>query len=413
VPGGVFLQVAVDSRSHFAYVGSAEAGVNDTEVINTRTGAAVTRTVPSYSTSIAVDQASGLTYVPGYMTGDVTIMKGSSVVKTIHLAAGAQPFDSTIDPATGLVYVDDGHLYPNSQSRVWVLKGEKVVKSINVGPGVSGGAVDPTDGDVYVLVPGHDTVTVIRGFKVINTIDVNAANSTTLYPIAVGVDPTRHLAYVLDQGGVTILHGTTLKTTVTDGDTLEDPYTITVDPVNHYAYIGTNFNSDSVTILDGAHIKTTVSIGDLPGNPAYDPTNGLVIFPAALAPQITVFDGLHIVKSLTLTPFEAGAADVDTTNGRVFVSGYRQDQIVELQTPGQGQITITRPAHGHYLKGAKVHVKFACKAGLDNTVTSCTASTADGHLLPTSTIGTHHFTVRLRAAYGPPITETITYTVKQ
>jgi DNA-binding beta-propeller fold protein YncE len=414
VPGAFFLPVAVDSRSHTAYIGSDSSAINDTEVINTRTGAAVTKTVPSFSSSIAIDQASGLAYVPDYVAGDVTVMKGSSVVKKIHLATGALPFAATIDPVTGLVYIDDDHIYSNSKCRVWVLKGEKVVTSINVGTDPSSGAVDPTDGDVYILQPSQDTVTIIRGTKVINTVDVNS-NPTTIEPKAVDVDPTRHLAYVVDQGGFSILHGAKLQTTVTDGDTLADPYSIVVDPANHYAYIGTAFNDDSVTILDGAHVKTTVAIGELPGTPVYDPANGLVTFPSELAPQISVFRGLHVVKSVSLTvnPVQAGAVGVDTSDGRLYASGFHQDLIAELQTPAPGAITVTRPTHGRYPKGAKVHVKFACTAGRDNNVTSCTGSSANGHLLATSTLGTHHFTVKLRAAYGPTITKSVTYTVRK
>jgi DNA-binding beta-propeller fold protein YncE len=412
VSGAEFDAVGVNSKTHLAYVISRPGSANDTEIINTRTGAAVTRTFPVYSSSIAIDQATGLVYFPGYSAGNVTVMKGTSVVKTIHLAKGATPYDATIDPVTGLVYVDDGHVYNNGKCKVWVLKGKKVVTSITVTTDPSGGAVDPTDGDVYIVNSGADTVTVIRGTKVINTIDVNS-NPTTVYPIAVGVDPTRHLAYVLDQGGVTILHGATLKTTVTDGEVLEDPSSLVVDPVNHFAYIGTGYSDNSVTILDGAHVKTTLSIGALPGSPVYDPTNGLVIFPAADAPQVSVLDGLNVLKSLTLTPTEGLAAGVDTSNGRVFVSGYYQDVIAELQTPGPGKITITRPTHGHYTKGAKVHVKFACTKGKDNSVTSCAATTANGQLLPTSTTGKHHFTVKLHAAYGPAIKKTITYKVKK
>jgi DNA-binding beta-propeller fold protein YncE len=413
VPGAAFSGVAVDSRSHLAYVINRPGSANDTEVINTRTGASVTRTFPVYSSTIAVDQATGLAYFPGYSTGAVTVLKAASVVKTIHLAAGALPFDATVDPTTGMVYVDDDNVYANGKSKVWVIKGKKVVTSIVVGVEPQGGAVDPTDGDVYIVEPSRDLVTVIRGTKVIKTINVNS-DPSTINPTEVAVDPTRHLAYVLDDGGVTLLHGTTLKTTVTDGNTLEDPVSIAVDPANHLAYIGTTaVDQNTVAILDGATVKKTRTIGPVPGSPVYDPTNGLVIFPAADAPQISVFDGLSIIKTLTLTPTEGSVAGVDTSNGRVFVSGYNQDVVAELQTPGPGRITITRPTRGHYLKGAKVHVKFACTKGKDNTITSCTATTANGHLLPTSTTGKHHFTVKLRAAYGPAIKKTITFKVKK
>jgi hypothetical protein len=256
---------------------------------------------------------------------------------------------------------------------------------------------------------------VIRGTKVINTIDVSS-NPTTIEPVAVGVDPTRHLAYVLDDGGISILHGSTLQTTVANNPVLELPDTIAVDPVSHLAYIGTTYRSGSVSILEGATVKKTVQIGEVAGLPVFDPSNGLVIFPAGLAPQITVFDGLTDVQSLTPTPtvFEA-AANVDTSNGHVYVSGYSTDAdtFTELQAPTADTLTITRPTHRHYARGAKVRVTFSCSPGTHNVVLSCVGSTANGHLLPTTKLGSHRFTVRLASRYGPTTTKTVTYVVRK
>lgn len=380
-------------------------------MINTRTGAPTDLTVQVQAVTIAADDTTGLAYLPDYAGAKVTVMKGISIVKTIHLAAGAQPAYVTIDPATGLVYVDDGHLYPDGKSKIWVIKGTKVITSIPVALDPTGGAVDPRDGDFYVPEPGADTVTVIRGTKVLNRIDVNS-NPTTVDPTAVGVDPTRHLAYVLDEGGVSILHGATLAHTVTaPQERLEDPESIAVDPANHLAYIGTDFNSGSVTILDGTSVKSTVTVGELPGSPVYDPTNGLVIFPSADGPQISVFRGLKDIQGITLTAVAPAVAGVDTGNGRAFIGGYFSDSITELQTPAPGAIVVKRPTHRHYTKGAFVRVKFSCKAGQRNPVISCLASTADGHLLPTNTLGPHHFTVRLHSTYGPVIDKKVTYRV--
>jgi DNA-binding beta-propeller fold protein YncE len=412
VTGGDFHVVAVDTGTHFAYVGSGGPSVDHTEAINTRTGAITDLDVPSYSGSIAVDEATGLVYVPGYQSGDVTVLKDAAIVKTIHLATGATPYDATIDPVTGLVYVDDGHLYADGKARVTIIKGTKVVKSIPALPDPTGGAVDPTDGDVYILSPSGDSVQVFRGKKIINTVDVNTHGST-IDPKAVAVDPTRHLAYVVDQGGITIMHGSTVQHTVTDGNTLELADSIAVDPANHLAYLGNNVDSGSVTILDGPTVETTVQVGQVTGTPVYDPTNGLVMVPSGNAPQITVFQGLNVVQSLTLSPFEGSELGVDSSNGRAFISGYAADNITELQAPAPGSITIKRPTHRHYVQHTKVHVKFTCKAGVRNTMTSCTATTANGHLLATSTLGVHHFTVKLRSEYGPTITKTVSYRVKK
>jgi YVTN family beta-propeller protein len=398
VPGATFNVVAVDSRTHLAYIANGTPSGTLSEVINTQTGHSTTLHTPVWTQSIAIDQSTGLVYLPDYNTNNVTVMKGTTVVKTIHLAKESRPFDATINPVTRLVYVDEEGI-----SKVAVIKGTKVDGSITVQSEPMSGAVDTSNGDVYIPNFGSDSVSVIRNKTVLKTIPVGQE------PEDVAVDPSRHLAYVTSQGSesISILHGSSLQHTVNLGGQLT--FGVAVDPVTHFAYIGGYFGA--LTILDGPNVKLATTIGELPLVPVYDPTNGLVIFPAEDAPQITVFQGINVLQTFTGNPIEAGYAGVDTSNGRAFVSGYHGDSVVELQTPAPGSITITRPTHQHYRKGSTVRVKFSCTAGADNTVTHCTGTTATGHLLSTSALGTHHFTVVLRAAFGPAIKKTVTYHV--
>jgi YVTN family beta-propeller protein len=397
VLGDDVFAVAVDSVSHLAYVGG-DAGTHHTEVIDTRTGARTDLNLASADDSIAVNEATGLVYIPDEVSGTVAVLNRTSVVNTITLPAGSETYDATIDSATGLVYVDEF-----GRSAVAVIKGTTLVKTITVGKGPEGGAVDPGTGDVYIPNAGDGTVSVIRGKTVINTVTVGTG------PDFVAVDPTRHLAYVANEGAgtVSILHGSTLQHTVTVGD---EPDGIAVDPATHLAYVG-NFGSSSVSILDGKTVKATIPVGDAPYIPAFDPTNGLVVFPSAGSSAIAVFAGTKLVQRRTTAQAGNAVAGVDTSNGRTYVTSEGGDAITALQTPTLGTITIKRPTHRHYRRGAKVYVKFSCKRGTNNTVTSCKGSTGNGHRLSTTKTGVHHFTVTLHQAYGGKIKKKITYHV--
>jgi DNA-binding beta-propeller fold protein YncE len=396
VPGGSFYAVAVDPVRHLAYVASGAAPDGHTEVVDTRTGATTDLALPSNNASMAINEKTGLVYIPDTASGTVAVLRGASVVTTITLPVGSQPGDATIDPVTGRVYVDEF-----KATAVAVIKGTAVVTTITVGKSPAGGAVDPSTGDVYIPNAGDDTVSVIRGTAVVKTVKVGSA------PDFVAVDPSSRLAYVanIDGDTVSILHGTKLLHTTKVGD---DPDTIVVDPRTQLAYVE-NLGSSSVSILHGLTVKATIKLVTEPNPQALDVSDGLVIVPTNLT-HVVVLSGTKKVQTLNTPKVQSWFAGVDTRNGRVVLSSYA-GVITVLQLPTPGKVTITRPTHRHYTVGAKVHVRFRCSHGTNNTVTSCKGSTANRHRLPTGTEGVHHFVVKLTQAYGPTIRKTITYRV--
>jgi DNA-binding beta-propeller fold protein YncE len=396
VSGGSFLAVAVDPIRHRAYLSSGSQATGKTEIVNTRTGKATDVLVPSGDDSIAINEASGLVYVPDSPSGTVTVLHGTSVVTTITLPAGSEPRDATIDPVTGRVYIDEFNA-----AAVAVIKGTDLVTAITVGKSPAGGAVDPTTGDVYIPNAGSDTVSVIHGTSVIKTVKAGSA------PDYVAVDPTRHLAYVanIDGDTVSILRGTRLQHTTRVGD---DPADIVVDPRTQLAYVE-NLGSTSVSILHGQRLKATIKLKTTPNPEALDTADGLVIVPTNL-PHVLVLSGTKKVQTLSTPNVDSWFAGTDNRNGRAVLSSFG-GVITVLQLPTPGTIRITRPTHRHYVESAKVHVGFRCTHGTNNAVQSCTGSTADHRLLRTNTIGVHHFTVRLGQTYGPSVKKTITYRV--
>jgi YVTN family beta-propeller protein len=395
--GGLYA-VGVDPVHHWAYVAGNQGA---TEAIDTRTDKSTLLEQATETDSIAVDDTSGLAYLPVGPFDDVAVAKGATIVSTVMLPVGSDPFDATIDPATGLVYVDDF-----KTARVSIIKGTKLLTSIKVGNGPSGGAVDPSNGNVYVANSGDDTVSVINGEKVVKTVKVAAG------PGYVAVDPIRHLAYVADTGTdkVSILHVRTLQHTVTVGTS---PQSIGVNPVSGLAYVA-NFNGDSVSILDDQTVKATVGVSE-PGVPLFDPTNDLMLLPSEGSPALNVYSGTKRVERLSTTLVMTGFGAVDVSNGHAFVTGSTTstpgNTVFELQLPTPNRLSVTRPTHRHYKQGAKVLAKFACKPGTNNVVTLCKGSSKNGRRLPTSKLGVHDFTVTMRSAYGPSIKKKISYRV--
>jgi YVTN family beta-propeller protein len=396
VVGGSFGVIAVDQTTHLAYVSNDSLSTPLTEVINTKTGAHTDLTVNDYAANIAIDATTGLVYLPDSFTDTVVVLKGTAVLNTVHLAAGSQPFAVTINPTTGLVYVED------AAGKVAILKGSTLLKTITVGAGPLIGAVDPGTGDVYIPNSGSDTLSVIKGQKVINTV------KTGKYPDMVAVDPARHLAYVanLTSGTVSVLHGSTLQGTAKVGT---QPTGIAVDPVTHLAYVG-NIGSSNVSILDGTTVKATVKVGPKPGYPAVDPSTGVVVFPSDGSTTDSVLVGLKRVRGIVATQGKNVGAGIDSTDGRLFISS-AAGTIIEFQIPLTNTLTVTRPTAGHYQKGATVKAKFSCAAGTNNTVIACKGSTPNGHALPTSSVGVHHFTVTMTSGFGAKVTKTVTYHV--
>jgi DNA-binding beta-propeller fold protein YncE len=308
--------IGVDSVRHRAYIGRADGALT---VLDTRPGGKPqTVAVPSYADTIAVNQRTGLAYVPDSVSSVVTVLDGTRVVTTIQEPADSVPGDAVINPVTGLVYVDN-----YTAGTVAVIKGTRIIATLTVGNGPLGGAVNPLSGMVYIPNSGDGTVSVIRGTSLVRTISVGED------PDSVAVDPTRNLAYVTDDtddtddGHVSVINGDDPTTsTVAVGD---QPYVVRVDPVTHLAYVPNNADA-TLSILDGATVKKTVTVGSDAEFPAIDPLNGLVVVPGSVAGRAgaTVLRGTRVLENLTLpgngSATGNGYAAFDLSNGRAIVT---------------------------------------------------------------------------------------------
>jgi hypothetical protein len=121
----------------------------------------------------------------------------------------------------------------------------------------------------------------------------------------------------------------------------------------------------------------TVTQGDYFGGPA-----------TIIGSAILVDEGMATVG---LNPAE-GAIDVFTREGP--------------------SITLKSPAGGAtYSQGQQVPAVFSCSAAVGTTLSSCSGTVAFGAPLPTSTLGTHTFTVTASGSDGGSEAQTVTYRV--
>ena len=76
-------------------------------------------------------------------------------------------------------------------------------------------------------------------------------------------------------------------------------------------------------------------------------------------------------------------------------------------------VAITSPANGAtYAQNSIIPASFSCTAPAGTTITACTASTADGAPIDTSTLGRHTFTVAASDSDGGSATQTSTYSIE-
>jgi hypothetical protein len=397
--GSVSVTAAVDPRHHWAYVGNLD-GLS-TAVINTRGGVPTEVAVPSVAGSIAADARTGLAYVPDAVDGHTcaSVLRGTTRVTTITAPNCNETRDATVNPRTGLVYLDN-----TGTTEMVVIRGRRVVGSFRAGSNAGPGAANPRSGLVYIPNRDSHSVTVVRGKRVVSTIRLPGE------PGAVAVDPTRDLAYVIGPNDATVwvIHGRSARGMQSVTADVSFGSGIAVNPLTHLAYFA---GFDRVSVLDGARLVKTMNLRHDAMQPVVDPENGLA-FVVGNDNAIDVIRGTRRIQTIPGTPEQPTSAAIDTTNGRLIVSDGGAPDLRVLQTPASPTIAISRPSrHAAYRQGSSVDVSFRCRPGARNPITSCRGSRPSGHRLATGRIGTHRFTVVVRSAYGPKVVKRVRYRV--
>jgi YVTN family beta-propeller protein len=398
--GSVPFTVAVDSRHHWAYVGNLD-GLS-TAAVSTRRGVPTELSAPGITGSIGVVEKTGLAYVPDAVEAHVcaTVLRGTKRVTTITGPACNGTEDATVNPRTGLVYLDNV-----GTSEMDVLRGRHVAGVFRAGTTPGPGAANPRTGLVYIPNRGSNTLSVIRKRHVISTIKLGGE------PGAVAVDASRDLVYVTDLNDpkVWVIHGhsaRSLKSVAADSTA-----GVAVNPLTHLTYV---LGITQVAVLAGTKIKAVIELArsdEVVRQAVVDPANGLVYL-IGEGNVIDVIRGTRIIQRVPIGRMQPTSAALDTGNGRLIVADEFGNAIQVLQGPDTPRIALRQPArHAVYRQGSQVDVSFTCTPGRRNPVRSCRASRPSGHRLATGQLGSHHFTVRLRPVYGPAVVKRVSYRV--
>ena len=178
----------------------------------------------------------------------VSVIYDGSLLDTINV--GDHPNGIAYNPVNGYVYVVNRGT-ATTQSTVSVINGTTVVATITLDPGY----------DEYLGVHPKDAIT-LWGNVYHGGTDIVTTDSNTGY------------VYISNWGAntVSVVSGTTLVETISVGTR---PNSIAYNPVTGLVYVA-NTGDDTVTLIEGTNIVNTVLVGDYPIDLAIDTHSGLV-----------------------------------------------------------------------------------------------------------------------------------------
>jgi DNA-binding beta-propeller fold protein YncE len=232
---------------------------------------------------------------------------------SVSVDIGSAPYSAVFDNATGDVYVLDA-------DGLTVISGTTVVGTLEVG---GDAAICDPFGDVYVVSPLSDNVSVLRGAQLLATLPVGDE------PLAGTYDPEDHGVYVANYGSanVSVLSAAVLVGTVEVGRL---PRSATYDGANGEVYV-TNWGSANLSVIRGSQLVGWVKDGGDPYDAVYDGANGYMYVvnnpdvPDMLS-SVTVINGTSIVGSADVG-LDAQTAVYDARNGDVYVVNDASDSL--------------------------------------------------------------------------------------
>ncbi|MGC9106548.1 MAG: YncE family protein, partial [Thermoprotei archaeon] len=218
----------------------------------------------------------------------------------------SNPAALAYNPSNGYVYVAN-----KGSDTVSVIKGTKVIAEVSVRykplfQGQRYGPVallyNPSNGYVYVANKDSWTVSVINGTKVIADIFVKSG------PIALLYNPSNGYVYVITEGlgSVLIISGTRIIGEVYVGYNLISPI---YNPSNGYVYVA-NKDSWTVSVINGTKVVAKVSVGSVRtyglveektySVPVllYNPSNGYVYVANEYSDSVSVIDGTRVIANV-------------------------------------------------------------------------------------------------------------------
>jgi YVTN family beta-propeller protein len=267
--------------------------------------------VGTYPFDAAYDGANGWVYVTDEDSNNVSVIKGTQVLRTIPV--GDAPGFATFDPANGCVYV--ANFYSDSVS---VLRGLRVIGTVAVGPGPSSMAYDGRNGYIYVPNADSDTLSVINGTSNVALVTVGALPDSATYDNANGY------VYVSneDSANVTVLNGTSVVAWVKVG---AYPYGAAYDRANGYVYVP-NYGTNNVSVLNGTNVVTSLKVDTGPLSATYDDGTDLVYVADQASANVSVINGTTVVGTVKVgvAPYYPGYVN---RTGELYVPSEQSDTV--------------------------------------------------------------------------------------
>jgi len=250
---------------------------------------------------LAVDPTSGWVYVVGQSpfreTGAVVVISGTQQIGS-RLPVGADPRHVAVDSQRGLVYVTNA-----GDNTVTVIAGTGVINTIGVGPAPDAIAIDPPHNRVYVSNAGDDTTTVLSDQEVVATLPAGGG------PVI--ADTARGVAYLAGNGLAVAVDDHLLGRL----PVAAMPAQLAVNPTTGLAYV-CDEGTDTLTVLSGAEVVVTLPLDDTPKDVAADPQSGWVYVAEDTA--LAAAQGAAIRTTL---PIAARDIAVDPKQGLAYVAG--------------------------------------------------------------------------------------------
>lgn len=242
-----------------------------------------TRQVNYQPAGVAVNAATRRVYVTSRSEDRLLIIDDSNEVSA-RLPAIGGPRGVAVDQQENIVYVTIGDL-----NTLLVFNGETNVltRQVTVGKRPTAVAINPTTKRIYVLNSGDNTLSVIEGRQVQDTIDLGESAQD------IAVDSRLNRIYVTCYGSGTVksIDGNShaiLATTATG----QGASGVAVNRTTHRVYVA-NAESNTLSILDGASntVLATLPIGEYPQCVAVNPNSNRVYVGSAASHTLTILDG--------------------------------------------------------------------------------------------------------------------------
>jgi len=310
-------------------------GFGPDEPIDDPAGPSVLLTYHSYGVTHAVSVLSG------------PVVHGSQSVSSVSgLTGNDEPELGAYDVSNASVYVTDNGVSVG----VLVIGASNLTRYAFVPTGAGSEprdlAVDPGNGEVYVVDLAPSTITVISGVTPLAQVAVPAPLNSTFpvlnlpygtfapdYSSDIAFDPINGDIYVADAGAkeVSVLNRTKVIANVSVG---AFPYSVAYDPSDGDVYV-TDLLADSVSVLSGTSLVGTVAVGRYPVHAAYDAEDGDILVANLNSSNVSVLNGTTVLGSV---PVGTGPVDTiyDTVDHLAYVVNERSDTVSVLSTSTGG-----------------------------------------------------------------------------